>query len=83
MDTEKNEEKLQQNKDAIASMRLAQINMRKALDRIEQLERALKRASEDLDGASNYISESAYGYESREKLRDRVKKCAENARSHL
>lgn len=75
------EEKAQQEKDAVVSMKAAQANMTKALDRIKRLEWALGEAATALSEASK--SSSGYPWRSEESFADKYRKAAEKARAEL
>ncbi len=76
------EARIEEEKQAIASMRAAQSNMIKALRRIETLEGRLKSAATHLDAAANYVP-NGYRYNSTKKLSDMFKEYAEEARKDL
>lgn len=60
--TDQTEEQIAKNKAAVDAMRNAQKNMGSALNRIEDLERALKSASATISALKGYISPNVYQY---------------------
>ena len=77
------EQQIEQQKEAVASMRSAQAHMRSALGRIEHLELALKSAASDLDTAASFIADNVYKYNSTTRAKDLVKEFAASARKAL
>lgn len=61
---EKTEEQIAKDKAAVLAMKNAQSNMGAALNRIEDLERALRGASSAIGQLKGYISPSVYTYPS-------------------
>jgi hypothetical protein len=61
-DTDKSEEQIAKEREAVEAMRNAKANMSAALDRISSLEGALKATIDNLGRARGYISPSVYTY---------------------
>lgn len=66
----KDEERAAKEKDAVASMRLAQSNMSSALNRIKRLEQAVERGANAIRGLKKYAPERAYQYNSTKPVAD-------------
>ena len=60
--SEKSEEQINREREAVEAMRNAKANMTAALDRIATLENALKETIANLGRAKGYISASVYSY---------------------
>lgn len=60
--TEKSEEILERERQAVASMASARANMIKVLDRVATLERELRNAQIAINTLKNYIAEGVYTY---------------------
>lgn len=74
--------KIDENKQAVASLRAAQANMSKALSRIDELERALEIAASHLDKAASMMP-NAYLYNSCKSLKSEFQEYAASARAKL
>lgn len=70
--SEKTEEKIAKEREAVDAMRNAKANMTGALDRIATLEAALSRAIQSLSTAKRYIAPDLYPYRSEKSARDQV-----------
>lgn len=75
------EEKAQDEKNAILSMKAAQTNMKKALDRIQSLEWALENAANSLKEATKFVH--GYPYRSEESYAEKLEKAVAAARKVL
>jgi hypothetical protein len=66
--TEKTEVEIQQEIDAVKSMRLAAVNMKKAITRAERLEIALEMLMGKVKEFKDYVPKSAYRYDGKRSL---------------
>lgn len=66
--TEKSEEQIAKEKEAIDRMRGAQAAMKAALDRIADLERALVAARDDLTRCKAYVGPSTYVWTNNDRI---------------
>ena len=73
----------QKRKDFVVAMHNAQNLMKQALNRIEVLERALRRAAGNLDDAAHYMPEGAFLCQSTKSLRALFQEHAADARKPL
>lgn len=77
------EQRLEEQKQIIASMRNAQKNMQQALNRITALEGALKSAANSIDDLKRYLPEHGYTYRGEKKIRSLADDYAKSARELL
>lgn len=70
-------------KEAVTAMRAAQKHMSQALDRISDLEKALKQAASDLENVKRYIARDSYIYNTTKRAHDLIDENISAARSKL
>lgn len=79
----KEEQKLQDEKEAIDAMRNAQKHMADALHRISTLENELKRAADNLERCKGMMPRDAYQFNTAKRLHDLVDEWIATARKSL
>jgi hypothetical protein len=77
--TEKTEEMIERERQAVISMADAKANMTKVLDRVETLEKALRFAQSTISELKNYIADGAYAYP----ISDNPRKCKDVANNAI
>lgn len=83
MSNEKPEEQLEREKAAVASLRSAQSNMSKAIDRIGRLEEALSMLCTRFEMSIKHIPSEVYMYNSTTPCRDAARDAISAARKVL
>ena len=77
------EERNEKNKKMVSAMREAQKNMAAALERIETLEQALRRAANGFENCKKWVPEHVYVYDSKASVMSRIDEYQADALKHL
>jgi len=80
---EKTELQIEEERQAVTSMRLAKSNMELALRRNDTLEAALRSAIRDIEKFTDYVPKNVYLYNSAARCQEVMQKAAEDLRKIL